>query len=355
MSSTKHTAASVRPSSKFRRWAFPLLLVLQFLLVLVVVEFGLAWFHPISFRRPIGQIPESAWTQLFHRRSVVPGLNYELNPGQSGDTRGIHVAVNSLGLRDDEIAVEKPAGTRRIAALGDSVTFGWTVPGELSWPNQLESMLNTRDPVRYQVMNFGVGGYSTSDEAVVLRSKALPLDPDLILVAYHPNDPETDPVQPLHQVFHDPEWWEHSNILRLLAWGKRFMEINILGSGEAYRYLHAPGGPHWPSVLKGFDDMKEAASAKGVQVVLVMFPTLSVSDRWDTYPYADLHAQVLESARERGFLVLDLLPVFGSSGRSVKEIAADDEHPNAEGLRIAAEAVLGFIEAHEVDLFRGVR
>src|SRR5262245_40825317 len=39
----------------------------------------------------------------------------------------IKFAINSKGLRDDEIPYEKPAGEYRILVCGDSFTLGYTV------------------------------------------------------------------------------------------------------------------------------------------------------------------------------------------------------------------------------------
>jgi hypothetical protein len=47
----------------------------------------------------------------------------------------------------------------------------------------------------------GVGGYSSADEVLVLRHKALSLSPDLIAVGHFFNDPETEPVFPLQAAF----------------------------------------------------------------------------------------------------------------------------------------------------------
>jgi hypothetical protein len=65
----------------------------------------------------------------------------------------------------------------------------------------------------FEVLNMGVGGYSTADEALILEYKAMPLRPRLVLVQYFLNDPDTDPAQPLPAFFHETRWWQHSHLL----------------------------------------------------------------------------------------------------------------------------------------------
>jgi hypothetical protein len=345
-------APPAEPRTKRRpTWVFVALLFAQFVALLLVIELLLAWFAPVQFRRPRPPQPDNQWSSHLHRPSTLPGVPYELNPGKSATIRGVLVSVNSLGFRGPEYSVVKPPDTLRIVAMGASVAFGWTTTAEDSYPGQLERLLNEDargTSRRYEVMNFGVGGYATRDEVAALEQKALPLDPDLIIIDYHPNGPESEPVQPLHQVFHETEWWERWNILRLLSFGRREWQMRTLGGGSNYRYLAAPDGPHWPELLKAFDKARDLAASRDLKVIVILFPTYGGVRSWAEYPIADLHAQTIRAAEERGFLTLDMLPIYTNSGFTVAEIAADDEHPNAVGLGLAAKALEKLIlERHE--------
>src|SRR5512147_1266560 len=56
---------------------------------------------------------------------VDPDVGKRMRPGWKGDEFGAPVEINSKGLRDRELPYEKPPGTFRILALGDSWTFGF--------------------------------------------------------------------------------------------------------------------------------------------------------------------------------------------------------------------------------------
>ncbi len=323
-----------------------------FVAALGAAEAALRLFRPVAYRRPLAVADPAAgaadaWRARVHRRSALPGLAYELNPGSEADLASMHVRVNRFGLRGPEVAPARPQGVRRVAALGDSVTFGFGVAAEEAWPAVLERLLNESGAEageRWQVLNFGVGGYSTRDEAIVLRAKALAFDPDVVVLGYYLNDPQTDPLQPLHQAFHQPLWWEHSHLLRGLVLARENRALESLGHGDEFRYWHAPEGRLWPSVPRAFDALRAALDARAnggarIPLVVATFPTWINFERWEQYPYTNLHQQVLHAAAERGFEGLDLVPAFDASGRTNAELMSDPDHPNAAGHAIAARAL----------------
>ena len=60
------------------------------------------------------------------RLGSIPRANLNGWMTFGGHERIVHITTNSLGLRGPELAA-KPAGVRRVLALGDSFTFGHAV------------------------------------------------------------------------------------------------------------------------------------------------------------------------------------------------------------------------------------
>ena len=122
--------------------------------------------------------------------SEHPGIVYELKAGIEGTFRGKPMKTNSLGMRDAEIETAKPAGTFRIAGLGDSVMFGWGVGQGEAYLDVLENELNNRfaPDRKAETLNFGVPGYNTAMEVAVYEKKALPLQPDMVIIQFINND-----------------------------------------------------------------------------------------------------------------------------------------------------------------------
>src|SRR6266403_352890 len=100
----------------------------------------------------------------------------------------VNVRINSDGLRDREHAIQKPAGTLRIAVLGDSYVEGMNVPLEKTFPAVLERELSSCAALgdrQVEVINFGVSGYGTAQELLTLREHVWKYDPDIILLAFY--------------------------------------------------------------------------------------------------------------------------------------------------------------------------
>ncbi|MBI5363931.1 MAG: SGNH/GDSL hydrolase family protein [Planctomycetes bacterium] len=338
-------------------------------LLLVLCSLGLAlgaaevvlrvWF-PVKYLQPVVRPPGHGWTDVIHQPSSVPGLTYELRPGASGREKDCTIAVNSLGMRGPELVQPKSNQMLRVAVLGDSVAFGFRVEAPEMFTARLAELLNG-PPGRahdYEVMNFAVTGYSAREEASVLEHKALPLDPDLVVVAYYLNDPDFGPVNALRMAFHRAEWWEHSELLRLCAQKAHQMELARSGGGDYFRWLHAQETDEWKSVPAAFARMHALADSRALRVVLAIFPVFALDGKerkpfvtWDEYAYAPIHAQVRAAAEKEAFSVVDLLEVYRASGKAPQELARDADHPNALGHALAAEALAKLLLERHAELF----
>lgn len=108
------------------------------------------------------------------------------NAALAGEQVQLH--VNSLGFRGPEIGPDKPAGTFRVAVLGDSVVFGRYARDEEVWTARLQQRLTERLGRPVEVINAGVPGYTAETDIEVLRRRILPLAPDLVLVCQFMGD-----------------------------------------------------------------------------------------------------------------------------------------------------------------------
>jgi lysophospholipase L1-like esterase len=109
----------------------------------------------------------------------------------SYDRREYRVAyrVNARGLRGPERGYEKPAGTARVLALGDSFVEAFMADDASTVTSRLEAHLAGRG-CRAEVINGGTVGYSTDQEYLFFRDEGRKYAPDVtVLFVYHNDIP----------------------------------------------------------------------------------------------------------------------------------------------------------------------
>lgn len=274
----------------------------------------------------------------------VPSLDYQGDDLSFFDYTG---ASNSLGYRDREHPVDKPAGTWRVVVIGDSIAAGLKVDDFAdTLPPLLEGELREAG-VPAEVLSFAVSGYNTRQEVETLREKGLAFAPDVVLVAYSLTDRERvdgDILATLLAEERADGRVAHTRVAHpLLARSALY---------RALRYRVLPPPPLDPELARGYEellagedtvaeamaDLAALAERHGFRVAVAVFPRL-VND-FRRYPFADEHRFVEAIAERHGFLYVDLLPAFAAcrqaTGHSLK---LDHFHPSPEGHRCAAEAV----------------
>jgi lysophospholipase L1-like esterase len=180
--------------------------------------------------------PDTAMVMTF---SEAPGGAYRLR-------------TNALGLRDERALVPKSAGTLRVLALGDSMTFGLGVEREEAWPAVLERSLSKKiAPRPVEVVNAGVSCWGQCEEVAFLEHRARALEPDLVVLEFTvANDvlddlryreengrlvPDPSLARELeqHAIFENP-FALHSRAFRLFVWhtGRHIVRYEVMLAPE---------------------------------------------------------------------------------------------------------------------------
>jgi hypothetical protein len=88
--------------------------------------------------------------------------------------------TNSAGFRGKrEFALEKTAGTFRIAVLGDSFTFGDEVSDGETYPARLQMLLPSA-----QIINMGVHGYGHDQMLLLFEDEGVRYRPDVVVLGF---------------------------------------------------------------------------------------------------------------------------------------------------------------------------
>ncbi len=150
-----------------------------------------------------------------------PDLGYALEPGVEGWFREegqSYLRINSDGLRDREHSKQKPPNTYRIAVVGDSYAEAKQVPAEAAFWHLMEERLRSCPALAgrdVEVINFGVSGYGTAQELIMLRKKVWAYSPDLVLLAFTTNNDVTDNSRALRKSDDVPYFYYRGGALTL--------------------------------------------------------------------------------------------------------------------------------------------
>jgi len=170
--------APVKEGRSRALWATVLTLVVSVVFSLFVLECGARMLFPKL----------SQATDVYR---ADPEYVFMLRPGGKGENvvaladgkrKTVHLDLSTQGIRDSEIPPKEP-GEFRIAMLGDSFTMGHAVEAGDAISKQLENKLLAAVPgQRIRVINCGIGGGGTLQELGMLRERAFPLQPDLVIL-----------------------------------------------------------------------------------------------------------------------------------------------------------------------------
>jgi len=109
---------------------------------------------------------------VIHRRGCFQGL----------------VQTNSWGFRDRARTLEKPAGTYRVALIGDSVVEAVQVQPNEVMNIQMEQILKQKGYANAEVLAFGIGGIGTTQELLLYEQKIRQFHPDVVVLTFSDND-----------------------------------------------------------------------------------------------------------------------------------------------------------------------
>lgn len=125
-----------------------------------------------------------------------PVLHHRLRPNFDAPAGGTRFTTSSLGLRDREYPMPKPAGTFRILMLGDSFTEGGGLENDETVAKIVEAGLRSGACGNaVDVVNAGHASYSPILQYLLLRDVGLRLQPDLVVLNFDMTDVHDDFVR----------------------------------------------------------------------------------------------------------------------------------------------------------------
>jgi len=266
----------------------------------------------------------------------------------------VSVSNNSDGQRDLEYPVERVQGKNRMLVLGDSMGWGFGVELEERFSEILEAKYSD-----WEIINTSVSGYGTDQELLYYKNRGAKYQPDVVLVLFHPNDvgnvnttanywhnkPKFELVNGALQLTNQPvpEPSVKQRLDRFLLGNTYFLSRLYSTLKNAFKWLLGAdeGGnnadeEHSHALIKAlFLELQKITLENGSRLVVVSCP--GAEEPGGTEVIQDLSG--LFSAAGIPFLSLD--PAF--KGNEAATQFEHDRHWNADGHRLAADAIDSFL------------
>jgi len=276
------------------------------------------------------------------------------------------LTTNHWGMRDRDRSLAKPEAIYRIALLGPSHVMGSGVADNETIATFLEERLNRSagqsQTRRYEVLNFGVAGYSLLQQLAMLEQRVVTFQPDAVFIVDSP----------------DPARWvlSHLENLILLRINIPYPELNELVRPAGIESL---GNPGYPVPL---ESVRAALRAVGIQTRMPgreaerrLAPLGDNIVRWTLQRIAKVTREhnavavfvalnvvydsgtdipALKDANDSGFLVFNLLDLWQNTDKSALRVADWDEHPNPAGNRRITDRLLELMYQHRSELHLGL-
>jgi lysophospholipase L1-like esterase len=268
----------------------------------------------------------------YHMQGMVsdPELGYVHPKGVSYSLGNAKVVLNSHGMRGEEIGYDKPAGERRVLVLGDSVAFGWGVSQGETFSDRMEPLLHARTGERWRIVNTGVNGYNSEQQAAFLESRGWRFAPDVVVLVFVDND--VDPrVVPNDATWRRYPQWPASlpeaiSRVRQLSYLNQVTHVMARlqpPAGGAHRSITAH--PRWPDAHAALRRIAAGCQARGVPLLVA---------------HLSGDAQFLAALGQDGIAAISLGPAWERVAPEQRRVSRVDPHPAAPVHRAFAELLV---------------
>ena len=313
-----------------------LLMVTSVMLVLIVIESFLWIYQP----RPETQ-EKLVMPQEWKKKNVKITGAFEAYYWHNI----LHVH-NKSGMRRIEPFPPKSDRRFRIMIVGDSLTYGYGVREEETYPRQIEAALKTNFNV--EVLNLGVNGKQSKEILEVIRKYTPTLQPDLIIYGVCLNDflpaHVADYQNNMAYRFPMPEaikeiLSERTHLGRLIsdAYNSALMRLGL--RDDFFRDILKDFNNYRTRFARDVKEMNDFALDRGLPPIVVMvlnqFPELNSKG----YQLAMAAEQHLADAR---MTVIPTEEFYKKYDKQLMAVSQWEGHPNAKAHKIFSE----FFVAH---------
>jgi hypothetical protein len=268
------------------------------------------------------------------RRKRDDFLRYDLMPNMDvaeyADQR-IRLVTNGDGLADREYSRVKPAGTRRIAMIGDSLARGMGAPPDADFESLLETEFDawsaSHGGPRVEIVNFGVQGYSVTQFVDVVLERVPSYGPDVYLLVLSERAVFRKWTEHLASLVHEGKDVKYDflrDLVRQAGITPNLSEAVINARLARFRL---------PTLRWALETMSAHARSAGAEFVVLLVPSAD-----DPEVIIDQFGRARRLVQELDLPYVDVLDTFAYLGDlSGVRVNYADRHPNEAGHRMLFE------------------
>ena len=163
---------------------------------------------PVESAEWMNYFVEAKYVRYKMKSNISVHVNNTINRMEIEKGIKVHIKTNSEGYRTREVPIKKGENVYRIVLLGDSSTFGWVVNQDERFSRFLEDQLNAvQEKIRFEVINYGIPGYTTYHGKAVFDRFALKYSPDMVILSFGANDGKPIPRE-VKKILKQKSWIE---------------------------------------------------------------------------------------------------------------------------------------------------
>ena len=315
-----------------KRWWFSCLVLAGSILFAIGLSEAALWV--------VAPIPYDEW-MIYENEGHI---RYRALPNQVVKNRfGQDIQINKYGFRGPNYAFDKPAGTLRIAVLGESSAFCYNSAEDKSWPGALRIKLERRLHMPVEVVNLALPGFDIFNSKVNYMAYGLAFHPDAVIVYHTWNDMkgfralEEVPYWPRGPIANKPLW---QRIARGTQIGRRARNVTFAVTGHQleskYRAEKGSGARSdrelnpksyaWEE--RNFRDIVMLAASDGVLPILVTQATLVTRETIDK---PEVQAALLSTSRAVGMTLPRVADTWIKVSALVESVARETDSVFVDG------------------------